>query len=161
MSTTPHTNDWLAAQTTAAPDALALITPDVRWTYRELNAAVDALCGRLATLSLPAGARLAMHTPNDAGAVALVHACARLGLVLVPINTRLAPAEVAAQLKLAQPAALICDSAAIASMTRLQASNSPPMNSIPTSGKLSPTPSRPDRCSLVPSTFEGSTISGN
>jgi o-succinylbenzoate---CoA ligase len=118
MSTAPNHQDWLAAQATASPDALALVTLDVRWTYAELDAAADALCGRLASLGLPAGARLAMHMPSDAGAVALVHACARLGLALVPINTRLAPAEVAAQLKLAQPACLICDSAAVAAMAR-------------------------------------------
>ncbi len=110
--------DWLAAQALAAPRAVALLTPAGRWTYAALDAAVDAACARLTAASLRTGERVAMHGPNDAAAVILVHACARLGAVLAPLNTRLAPAEVAEQLRLARPALVICENAAVAAAAR-------------------------------------------
>ncbi len=113
--------DWLAAQALAAPRAVALITPAGRWTYAELNAAADSACARLASLDLQPNDHVALHGPNDAAAVVLVHACARMGLVAAPLNTRLAPAEVAEQLRLARPALLLCESAAVAAAAHLHA----------------------------------------
>jgi O-succinylbenzoic acid--CoA ligase len=106
--------DWLAAQAQAAPRAVALITPQGRWTYAALDAAVDAACARLAALGLRQGDRAALHGPNDGAAVILVHACARMGIVAAPLNTRLAPVEVGEQMRAARPALLICESPAVA-----------------------------------------------
>lgn len=116
--------DWLAAQAHAAPRAAALITPQVRLSYAELHTAVDDVCARLASCGLQHGDRVALHGPNDAAAVVLVHACARLGLVAAPLNTRLAPAEVADQLRLAQPALLLSESPAVAAAARAHATHS-------------------------------------
>ena len=53
---------------------------------------------RLATLGLEPGDRLATLLPNGLEAAVVPHAVSRLGLVLVPLNVRLAPGELAWQL---------------------------------------------------------------
>lgn len=101
--------DWLTAQAHAAPDKLALLFAGKTYTYRQLNALVDGLSGHLAALRLPAGSIVAAHLPSSAEYVALVHALARMGLVLAPLNTRLTSAELGAQLAHLQPALVIYD----------------------------------------------------
>ena len=112
--------DWLAAQAIASPDKLALVaTRPHRFerpvrsnlAYRQLNALVDGMCGRLASLHLARGSIVAAHLPSSAEYVALVHALARMGLVLAPLNTRLTSAELEAQLNHVRPALLIYDEA--------------------------------------------------
>jgi O-succinylbenzoic acid--CoA ligase len=102
--------DWLRAQALAQPEGLALTFGNVRWTWCELDAAVDGWCGRLAGLGLCAGAIMATHLPNVPEHVMLVLAAARLGLVLAPLNTRLTTGELVVQLAHLKPTALICNS---------------------------------------------------
>jgi O-succinylbenzoic acid--CoA ligase len=85
--------DWLASAADAAPNAPALIIGAETWTYRQLSALVDNWCGRLAALGVWAGQPVAASLPNGLDYVCLVHALARLGAILVPINTRLTDAE--------------------------------------------------------------------
>jgi O-succinylbenzoic acid--CoA ligase len=99
--------DWLAAQAAAAPRKLALTFGGAHWSFYQLHEQVEALCKRLASLHLPAGAIVAVHMPNSAEYVLLIHALARLGLVLAPLNTRLAAPELEAQLRHLAPACLI------------------------------------------------------
>jgi o-succinylbenzoate---CoA ligase len=105
--------DWLAACTAVAPDKLALIMDGRSWRYAELNRLVENLCGHLraglaATVQPVAGGTLppainsahvvAALLPNSLETVCLIHALARLGLVLLPLNTRLTAAELEWQL---------------------------------------------------------------
>src|SRR5262249_1094627 len=53
------------------------------------------------------GDRLALLLPNDTDYVEFVHACAWLGVIAVPLNIRLAPAEIAHILADAEPKGLI------------------------------------------------------
>lgn len=102
--------DWLAAQARAKPEGLALtFRGGEHWCYRELDAAVNVWCARLAALGLREDEILATHLPNVPAHVMLVYAAARLGLVLAPLNTRLTVAELAVQLAHVKPAVLICD----------------------------------------------------
>ncbi|MCL4869990.1 MAG: o-succinylbenzoate--CoA ligase [Anaerolineae bacterium] len=89
--------DWLKAQARARPQGIALVFGAQTWNYQELDDWVEGWCGRLAGLSLTAGERLGVCLPNHPVVVALVHAAARLGLILVPLNTRLTPPELAWQ----------------------------------------------------------------
>lgn len=89
--------DWLKARTAASPDALALTLGERRWTYAALDETVDRICGWLVGQRLPTNGRLGALLDNSLEYVALVHAAARLGLVLVPLNTRLTAAELAWQ----------------------------------------------------------------
>ncbi len=102
-------DDWLAAQARANPNGIALTFAGAEWTWRALHADVDALCSRLASLKMKAGCIIAIHLPATPFAAQMVHAAARMGCVLAPLNTRLAHAELRAQLNLLEADALICD----------------------------------------------------
>ncbi|TAJ68623.1 MAG: AMP-binding protein [Phenylobacterium sp.] len=83
----------------ANPDRLALIVrhQDVRWTYAELKARVDAFAAGLIALGLNPGDRVGVWAPNCAEWTITQFATARAGLVLVNINPayRLSEAEYA------------------------------------------------------------------
>jgi fatty-acyl-CoA synthase len=70
------------------PDGEALVVchQDVRWTYRELKARVDAFAAGLVALGLQRGDRLGIWSPNNAEWVVTQLATARAGIVLVNIN---------------------------------------------------------------------------
>ncbi len=78
----------------ARPDALALWTPERRWTYAALDAAVAATGERLEA-TFPAGAhRIGLHLHRGTDSVLLLWALWRTGRVAVPLSTRLPSAQV-------------------------------------------------------------------
>lgn len=77
----------LAAQT--HPQRLALFDGDQRITYAELNTAVDSLAARLTAQGIRRGQRVALLLDRSRNAVTLVHSLVRIGVSLVPLNTRL------------------------------------------------------------------------
>lgn len=87
------TSDWLAARAHASPHKLALIIGDKQWTYRQLDGLVNQMTAHLAGRGVQPGDFVAALLPNSLDYVCLVHALARLGAVLVPLNTRLTAAE--------------------------------------------------------------------
>ena len=82
---------WHHAQ--ARPEALALWTPDRRWTYAELDAAIAATAERLRREGFTQGARLALRMPRDPRLVILLWALWRVGAVSAPLSTRLPSTE--------------------------------------------------------------------
>ncbi|MEZ4680356.1 MAG: o-succinylbenzoate--CoA ligase [Caldilineaceae bacterium] len=90
--------DWLTARVRATPVALALISGDQQWSYRELDQVVNRYCLGLQQAGVAAGHHIAVLLPNRLPYVALIHALARIGAVLVPLNTRLTAAEIQWQL---------------------------------------------------------------
>ena len=63
--------------------------------YRQLDLWVDAAAAKLSSeYGIEKGARVAYLGINDPAVIVLLFACARLGAILVPINWRLAAAEV-------------------------------------------------------------------
>ena len=103
--------DWLAAQRIARPDGIALISEDVELTYGELDRFVSVLCGRIAGMGVQQNTVVGVLMPNQADYVVIIHALARLGAVLLPINIRLTAVEIEYQLKATCCALLICSSA--------------------------------------------------
>lgn len=102
--------DWLAARSAASPQAVALSLPDgPTLTYRALDAQVGEMAARLVTLGLSRGDRLAVLLPNSVAYVVLIHAALRLGVVLVPLNTRLTPPEIAWQVRKTACRVLVTD----------------------------------------------------
>ena len=101
--------DWLAQQATSRPGAIALIEAGRTWNYAQLNEATAALCGRLAQHGVAPGHRVAALLPNCAEYVLLIHALARLGAVLVPLNVRLTSQELRWQLGQAHCDWLLCN----------------------------------------------------
>jgi fatty-acyl-CoA synthase/feruloyl-CoA synthase len=76
-------------------DREAVIVGEKRWNWRELNDEIAAVAGALDELGLGKGDRLAILCANSAEFVISAHAASRLGAIVVPVNTRLAPPEVA------------------------------------------------------------------
>src|SRR5574337_643362 len=90
--------DWLHQRVLISPDRLALIAGSARWSFRELDERVAQTAHRLSALGVGAGDRVALLLRNGAPFVVLVHAISRLGAIVVPLNTRLTPAEINWQL---------------------------------------------------------------
>ena len=73
----------------ARPRALALWTPERRWTYAELDASVAATCVRLKDAGLPEESRVALRLHRGPDLVILLWALWRTGRVAMPLSTRL------------------------------------------------------------------------
>jgi acyl-CoA synthetase (AMP-forming)/AMP-acid ligase II len=80
-----------------SPTLEAYVEPstDTRLDYRELNELTNRCASVLSELDLKAGDRVALLMQNCVEFVALFYGAAKLGLVVVPLNTRLAAAELA------------------------------------------------------------------
>src|SRR5205085_5400744 len=76
-------------------------------TYAELDRRSEELAAGLVASGFARGDRVATLTGNSAGHVEVLFACAKVGLVLVPLSARLAPAEVAYQIDDAAPCLLL------------------------------------------------------
>ncbi len=72
----------------------ALALGAARPTFLELHDRVAAIAAALSTHGFRAGDRLAMLLPNEPDYLELVYACAWLGLIAVPVNTRLSITEI-------------------------------------------------------------------
>ena len=102
------TTDWLAARAADTPEAAALLVDGRWWRFGELDALTARLCARVIADGARPGDHVAVLLPNSLPMVVTVFALARLGAVMVPLNTRLTAAEVAWQAARADCARLIC-----------------------------------------------------
>jgi len=93
------------------PERLALISGELRLTFSDLRDRVQRIASMLVTLGFQAGDRVAVLLPNQAEYLETVYACAWLGLIVVPLNTRLSVEEIDHILADAQPRGLIRHSA--------------------------------------------------
>jgi fatty-acyl-CoA synthase len=104
----PHTiGRWVSDRARADSTAIAIDDRGLTVSYRELEDRCSRLADRLLASGYRAGDRIATLTGNSADHVVLFFACARAGLVLVPLSWRLTPTELAGQLADAEPA-LLC-----------------------------------------------------
>ncbi len=100
---------WLPWRAAATPLRLALVAPDgSRLSYAELHRRSDLAARRLGALDVRTGDRLGVLLPNGATFAAVAHAAMRLGAVLLPLNLRLTPRELAWQLNDAGARVLVC-----------------------------------------------------
>jgi long-chain acyl-CoA synthetase len=76
------------------PERAAFAAGDQRLTFRELNDRVGRIAAALKRHGFKAGDRLALLLPNELEFIELVYACAWLGLIVVPLNTRLSEKEI-------------------------------------------------------------------
>ncbi len=105
------TSDWLGMHARFRPDAEALVdvSHQRRWTYAALQYEALGWAGRLRSLGVGRGDRVAVLSQNRGETFALLFACAELGAVLFPMNWRLSPAELGWQFEHAQPAAVLVE----------------------------------------------------
>jgi len=90
-----NVGDSLTRTAASRPDRLAVVDGDRRLTYAEFNAYVNRLAHGLAGLGYERGAALALASGNSADFLAVYFACAKLGVVCVPVNLGWRPDEVA------------------------------------------------------------------
>jgi fatty-acyl-CoA synthase len=87
MDPRENTLDAILRRTAArVPSRTAIVFEGRSWTYRELDDAVTRAAGYLYSLGLQAGDRVAAYGKNSDAYVIAFLACARAGLVHVPIN---------------------------------------------------------------------------
>ncbi len=90
-----NVGDSLTRTAAARPDRLAVVDGDRRFTYAEFNGHVNRLAHGLAGLGYERGAALALASGNSADFLAVYFACAKLGVVCVPVNLGWRSEEVA------------------------------------------------------------------
>ena len=85
----------------------ALAPGDARLSFSELETRVKGIAAALSAHGFSAGDRLALLLPNSPEYIELVYACSWLGVIAVPINTRLSLAEIDRVLADAAPHGLV------------------------------------------------------
>jgi long-chain acyl-CoA synthetase len=90
------------------PDQPALtLSDDSRITFSQLHDRVKSVAAALTQAGFVSGDRLALLLPNGPEYIQLVYACSWLGIIVVPINTRLSTPEIDLVLADASPRGLI------------------------------------------------------
>ncbi|MFZ0161111.1 MAG: acyl-CoA synthetase [Kineosporiaceae bacterium] len=87
--------DLLHRTAARTPDRLALVNGDLRWTFAELDRAVNRTAHALAAREVRRGDRVALVSHNCWHYVVTSFALARLGAILVPVNFMLTAEEIA------------------------------------------------------------------
>ena len=90
-----NVGDSLTRSAASRPGQLAVVDGGRSFTYAEFNGYVNRLAHGLAGLGYERGAVLALASGNSADFLAVYFACAKLGVVCVPINLGWRPDEVA------------------------------------------------------------------
>src|SRR3954470_9910048 len=90
-----NVGDSLTRAAAARPDHPAVVDGERRWTYAEFDAWVNRIAHGLAARGYARGDVLALASANSAEFLAVYYACAKLGVVCVPINLGWRPGEVA------------------------------------------------------------------
>lgn len=91
------------------PDHTALVFQDRRLSYRELNWRTNRIANKFKELGIRKGDRVAALLHNCAEYWEVFFACAKLGLILVPVNFRLAMPELEFIVNDCSPCVLIFD----------------------------------------------------
>jgi fatty-acyl-CoA synthase len=99
---------WLSDRARTTPARVAIDCLGVETTYAELDERSGRLAAGLLEAGLGPGDRVATLTATSPEHVVVFFACAKAGLILMPLNTRLAEPELRYQLEDAEPALLLC-----------------------------------------------------
>jgi fatty-acyl-CoA synthase len=86
---------WIAERARAQPEQLAVVDSWRRLDYAAFEARIQRAAGVLEAAGVTRGERVALLLGNRSATLELVFACARLGAIAAPLNSRLAPPEVA------------------------------------------------------------------
>ena len=88
--------NWLTARAKATPNKVALIAGEYQWTFAEMQTCVDEMVQKLSHLGKQP---IAVYMPNCPEMVFVLFALQRLGIISIPINTRLSASEIDQQVK--------------------------------------------------------------
>jgi O-succinylbenzoic acid--CoA ligase len=120
----PGMPEWLGRRASVTPDRLALVAGALRWSFRELDAHATRAARQLAARDVTEGVRVGVILRSGALFAVLAHALARLGAIMVPLNVRLTPPELAWQLADSHVEVVISDHA-LAPLTAEAVRNAP------------------------------------
>jgi fatty-acyl-CoA synthase len=112
VSKSEFATDWTTYNARWFPDSPALeqVEDGRKLSWRQLDDRVGRLAGALAaSCGITKGQRVAVLAENDIRLFDLQFACMRLGAVLVPLNWRLAPAELRTLCASSRPSLLVHD----------------------------------------------------
>lgn len=118
----PHTlTDMLKDTKEAFPDKEALVAGDERLTYTQLWDQAERIAGNLSSLyGIQKGDRVAVLLANSIEFALLVFACARVGAILVTLNTRLQETELAYMLNHSGAKLLVVDYEFVSKVEKLR-----------------------------------------
>ena len=111
-----NVGDSLTRTAASRPAQLAVVDGDRRFTYAEFNAYVNRLAHGLAGLGYERGAALALASGNSADFLAVYYACAKIGVVCVPVNLGWRPDEVAYVLGHSQARGIVVEAQLVTAM---------------------------------------------
>jgi fatty-acyl-CoA synthase len=100
---------WLSDRARNTPQRVAIDYDGRLVTYAELDEGADTFAAAFAESGLKRGDRVATLTGNTPEHVMVLFACARLGLVLLPLSWRLTAPELRYQLDDAQPSIFLVE----------------------------------------------------
>lgn len=100
---------WPSDRARLHPRRVAIVDRGVELRYADLDARSARLAAAWRRAGYLPGERIATLVGNSADHVVVFFACARAGLVLVPLSWRLTPTELADQLQLADPVLLLLE----------------------------------------------------
>src|SRR5713226_1086730 len=89
------------------PGRAALARDGRSLTFRELHTRVEGIAGTLASHGFGVGDRLALLLPNGPDYIEIMYACIMLGVIAVPLNTRLSTKEIDRVLEDARPRGIV------------------------------------------------------
>lgn len=88
--------DWLTKRAMLSPDAASVISDDGRtYTYGEFDKRVNRLASALPGVGVNHGDRIAVLFPNNPEFLEILFGAAKIGAIMVPLNYRLTPPELA------------------------------------------------------------------
>jgi fatty-acyl-CoA synthase len=103
--------DYVRLHAAGQPERLACVelATGRRWTYAQLDRSIARMITVLLARSIRDGDRIAVLARNSVWQLVLQQALMRLGAIFVPLNWRLAPAEIDQLLADAEPALFVVD----------------------------------------------------
>lgn len=128
---------WIRHRARTTPDRVAVDFEGRFVTYRELDERSDARAAAFIRSGLRRGDRVATLTGNSPEHVEVLFACAKTGLILLPLCWRLSPPEIAYQLDDADPALLLVE-ASQDELARAAGRPFEPLEDPPAGGELPP-----------------------
>jgi fatty-acyl-CoA synthase len=105
----PGIGSWLTQRVLLTPDKEAVVDGDQRLSYARLNWKVNRLANAMSQMGLKYGDRVGVLSYNRIEFLEIIMASAKLGLLLVPLNWRLTPPELAFNLNDSQTEIILFD----------------------------------------------------
>ncbi|MBX7112192.1 MAG: AMP-binding protein [Dehalococcoidia bacterium] len=104
---------WIEHRARTAPDRVAMVFGDQRWTYAEMAARITRLANVLRGLGVAPGDRIGWLGPNHPAFLETLFATAKLGAALAPVNHRLDAAGVGRILEDSAPRVVVAHASTV------------------------------------------------